>query len=99
MYGVYGTYRPKEVSTGSKGGVLDGDALVDRRYKTRPDQTNVFSSSYLHPHYQPLVNQLNPQPTTRHKLKMYIPNVQSILAAGLALTGMPELMKKRESRR
>ena len=28
---------------------------------------------------------------------MYIPNVQSILAAGLALTGMPEMMKKRES--
>lgn len=28
---------------------------------------------------------------------MYIPNVQSILAAGLALTGVPELMKKRES--
>jgi hypothetical protein len=27
---------------------------------------------------------------------MYIPNVQSILAAGLALTGMPEMMKKRE---
>jgi hypothetical protein len=33
---------------------------------------------------------------TTHSSKMYIPNVHSILAAGLALTGMPELMKKRE---
>lgn len=34
---------------------------------------------------------------TRTLITMYIPNVQSILAAGLALTGMPDLMKKRES--
>jgi hypothetical protein len=61
------------------------------------NDTFLFLFSLLHPYTTTHI------PTTFHfnknnnNNKMYIPNVSSILAAGLALTGMEGVMKKRTS--